>query len=247
MRVHGRVVHTGPRGSRGNLKGDCDESPSREVPAHTPQIPEEHANVAEPDTLDTAEDIITHIREALDDNREWGELQNTSPAEFATYLVQLAAEARTGEAAQPVHGVQDTEDEGVEQPIVGLGGDPSVFTRRTEPHSARRVEAILAAVAIGPDLSEEQRTRVREFIAEFADCYALSMKEVMPIPGAEHTMNIPEGQTFTTKPHQRSTTPAQKEWYNGVIDEMLDTGIIAPMDPKDVKCVSPTTLAQKAH
>jgi hypothetical protein len=73
------------------------------------------------------------------------------------------------------------------------------------------------------------------------------MKEVIPIPGAEHTMNIPADTTFSTKVHQRPTTPAQKVWYNGVIDEMLEAGIIELIDPKDAKCVSLTTLAQKAY
>jgi hypothetical protein len=60
-------------------------------------------------------------------------------------------------------------------------------------------------------------------------------------------MNILEDTTFSVKVHQRPTTPAQKVWYNGVIDEMLEARIIEPIDPKDAKCVSPTTLAQKAH
>lgn len=47
--------------------------------------------------------------------------------------------------------------------------------------------------------------------------------------------------------HQQPLTPVQREWYNGVIDDMVEAGIISPIDPKDVKCVSPTTLAQKAH
>jgi hypothetical protein len=127
-----------------------------------------------------------------------------------------------------------------------MGEDMSIFTRLTDPYNPKWVAAVLKAVTVGPDLADEQRKRVHSFIAEFADCFALSMKEVMPIPGAEHTMNIPAKTTFSTKIHQRPTTPAQKRWYNDVINEMLAAGIIEGMDPKDVKCVSPTTLAQKA-
>jgi hypothetical protein len=88
---------------------------------------------------------------------------------------------------------------------------------------------------------------VQAFISEFVDCFVLSMKEVIPIPGVEHTMNIPADAMFSMKVHQRPTTPAQKVWYNGVIDEMLEAGIIEPINPKDAKCVSLTMLGQKAH
>jgi hypothetical protein len=52
------------------------------------------------------------------------------------------------------------------------------------------------------------------------------MKEVIPIPSAEQTVNILADEMFSMKIQQRPTTPAQKVWYNGVIDEMLAAGII---------------------
>ncbi|KAJ7106683.1 hypothetical protein C8R44DRAFT_638055, partial [Mycena epipterygia] len=158
---------------------------------------------------------------AAKESRVWEELQGGSPENFAAYLVQVTADANSGDAPQ-----QYAVDEGVEQPEIHVGGDASVFTRLTDPYNPKRVAAIQNAVTIGPDLTKAQRGMVRDFITEFADCYALSMKEVVPIPGAEHTMNIPTEATFNTKVHQRPTTPAQKLWYNSVIDEMLDAGII---------------------
>ena len=62
----------------------------------------------------------------------------------------------------------------------------SLFTRNTDPHNPRRVAEILENVSIGTDLSDEQQGRVHDLIAEFADCFALSVREVLPIPGAEH-------------------------------------------------------------
>ncbi len=47
--------------------------------------------------------------------------------------------------------------------------------------------------------------------------------------------------------HQRQLTPPQREYLNSKIDEMLGADIIEPCNPGNVKCVSPTTLAQKAH
>ncbi|KAJ7209814.1 hypothetical protein B0H12DRAFT_1033899, partial [Mycena haematopus] len=162
--------------------------------------------------------MAEHLRRAAEESQTWDTLRTSSPAEFAQYLVQVTADANIG--------LPQSGENGFEQPEIRLGEDSSIFTRLTDPYNPRRVDAVLKAVTIGPDLTSEQHGTVQAFIAEFADCYALSMKEVMPIPGAEHTMNIPVNATFNTKIHQRPTTPAQKQWYNGVIDEMLSAGII---------------------
>ncbi|KAJ7248275.1 hypothetical protein B0H12DRAFT_1020262, partial [Mycena haematopus] len=168
--------------------------------------------------------MAEYLKQAAEDIQIWNELCAGSPADFAQYLVQVTADASTS-ATVPGAFPQDSGD-GFEQPEIRLGEDTSIFTRLTDPYNPKRVAAVLDATTIGPDLTGEQHEVVREFIAEFADCYALSMKEVVPIPGAEHTMNIPADTTFNTKIHQRPTTPAQKHWYNGVIDEMLAAGII---------------------
>jgi hypothetical protein len=78
------------------------------------------------------------------------------------------------------------DDEGSLQPEIDLDDDTSLFTRATNPHNPRRVAEILKKVAVGVNLSGEQRDKVRDLIAEFADCFALSVREVLPIPGAEH-------------------------------------------------------------
>ena len=134
------------------------------------------------------------------------------------------------------------------QPEVELGGDHSLFTRVTDPHNPRRVSEILKHVSIGMDLSDEQRNRVRNLLSEFADCFALSVSEVIPIPGAEHRIHIPAGATFPKKiPRQRQLTEAQRAYLSDAIDELLKADIIEPIRPEDVKCVSPITLAQKVH
>ncbi|TRM66810.1 hypothetical protein BD626DRAFT_396574, partial [Schizophyllum amplum] len=152
----------------------------------------------------------------------------------------------------PVHVVEleggfASEGGGVAQPQVDVDADRSLFTRRTDPFAPRRVQAVLEAVRIGDDLSPEQRNTVIQFVREFADCFALSMHEVTAVPGATHRMDIPADTQFSTKPRQKPFTPLQKRWVNKVIDQMLEAGIITPIHPKDARCVSPTTLAQKAH
>jgi len=134
------------------------------------------------------------------------------------------------------------------QPEVELGGDQSLFTRVTDPHNPKRVEEILKQVSIGSDLSDEQRSRVRGLVSKFADCFALSVREVLPIPGAEHRIHIPPNTTFPKKiPRQRQLTEAQRAYLSDAIDELLKADIIESIRPEDVKCVSPITLAQKVH
>jgi hypothetical protein len=134
------------------------------------------------------------------------------------------------------------------QPEVETGGDNSLFTRATDPHNPRRITEILTHVSIGSDLTEDQQRSARELISEFADCFALSVHEVIPIPSAEHLIHIPLDVTFPKKiPHQRQLTDAQRAYLSDAIDELLVADIIEPIRPKDVKCASPITLAQKVH
>ena len=60
-------------------------------------------------------------------------------------------------------------------------------------------------------------------------------------------MDIPPGATFSTKVRQKSLTPPQRKYLYDSIDTMLKADIIEQCLPDQVKCVSPTTLAQKAH
>lgn len=134
------------------------------------------------------------------------------------------------------------------QPDMDLDGDTSLFTRITDPFNPRRIAEVLKHVSIGTDLSEDQTMQVRDLLTEFADCFALSVREVIAIPGAEHRIHIPAGVTFPKKiPHQRQLTGAQRAYLSDAIDELLAADIIEPIRPEDVKCASPLTLAQKAH
>jgi hypothetical protein len=42
-------------------------------------------------------------------------------------------------------------------------------------------------------------------------------------------------------------TPPKTAYFSNALDIMLDPGVCAPIAAKDVKCVSPITLAAKAH
>jgi hypothetical protein len=134
-----------------------------------------------------------------------------------------------------------------EQPDVAKVFKPSILTRKTDPHNPERVAAILAKVTIGHNLTPAQVETVQSLISEFAECFVLSMSEVTAVEGAAHRLDIPRDMQFRTKVNQRPQTPPQKEFFNGVIDKMLEAGIIRPIDHQDVKCCGATTLAKKAH
>jgi len=89
---------------------------------------------------------------------------------------------------------------------------------------------------------------VVDLLTEFADSFALSISEVIPIPGAEHHIHVPPDTTFLKKiPHQRQLTELQKSYLSNAIDELLTADIIESIRPEDVLCTSPLTLAQKVH
>ena len=146
-----------------------------------------------------------------------------------------------------VHQVLEDLAPGTEQPEIPIHMDHSIFTRATEPFKPERVAEILRLVEISADISSEERQAVEVLIQDFADVYALSVHEVKHIPGATHRLEIPEDAKFNTKIHQRPMSPPQTAYFSKALDVMLEAGVCAPIAAKDVKCVSPITLAAKAH
>ena len=136
---------------------------------------------------------------------------------------------------------------GTEIPTEGLEVNESLYTRHTDAFKPERVQAVLNTVTIGPNLTDDERKKANNLIGKFADCFALAVSEVTQVPGAVHHLNIPKDVKFSTKVQQRPLTPPQRQYLNKKIDEMLEVGVIEHVDPSQVKCVSPTVLAQKAH
>ncbi|KAG2114289.1 uncharacterized protein F5147DRAFT_570684, partial [Suillus discolor] len=125
--------------------------------------------------------------------------------------------------------------------------EAAVFTRTTNPGNPKRVAYIVKAVQYGKELTEEECKRVEDLVKKYADIFACSLSEVLPIPGAQHRLNIPEDATFNLRIHQRALTPPQAKFLHGRIDEMLAAGIIEKAPAEQVKCCATTVLAQKAH
>lgn len=145
---------------------------------------------------------------------------------------------------------EDVEDRNLadetEVPTEGLQTNTNLFTRSTDPFKSERVEEVLRLVTIGEDLTEDEKLTVRELLAKWADVFALSVSEVKP-EGAIHRLDISEDASFSCKVNQKPLTPPQRKYLHTSIDTMLAADIIEPCEPGKVKCVSPTTLAQKTH
>ena len=136
---------------------------------------------------------------------------------------------------------------GAEQPEIDVDIDTSVFIRMTDPMKAEHVSEILRSIEIGDDLTTEEQQRVKDIVAEFADMFALSIRGVKHIPGALHRLDVPEDATLNTRIGQHRMTPPQAEYFTKALDIMIDAGVVASIAAKDVKCVSPITMAAKAH
>ncbi|TFK58739.1 hypothetical protein BDN72DRAFT_781679, partial [Pluteus cervinus] len=131
--------------------------------------------------------------------------------------------------------------------VDGLVDNDNLFTRHTKPFKPARVAEVLRLVKIGNDLTDEERVQVIGLVTEFADVFALSVSEVRNVEGAVHKLLIPEGSTFSKRVRQKPVTPPQREYLHQKVSKMLAADIIEQCRPEDVKCVSLTTLAQKAH
>lgn len=75
----------------------------------------------------------------------------------------------------------------------------SILTQSTKPFKAECVARIIWEVTIGPDITDAQCDKIHKLLRDFADCFALAIKEVNTIPDAIHKLNIPEGTTFRAK------------------------------------------------
>lgn len=140
-----------------------------------------------------------------------------------------------------------SDDYSTEIPENGTKRDKNLFMRKNYPSQPARVAEGLRQVKIREDLTMEQRAAVEKLVAEWADVFALSISEVFPVENTVHTLDIPADATFSRKIHQKPLTLLQQQYLHARIDDMLTAGVLEQCEPGQVKCVSPTTLAQKVH
>ncbi|KAF8593174.1 hypothetical protein BDV93DRAFT_394660, partial [Ceratobasidium sp. AG-I] len=90
-----------------------------------------------------------------------------------------------------------------------------------------RVAEVLSRITIGDDLDAHQREQLTNLIREFADIFALSLSEVLPVDFAELRLDIPDGVEFPKRAGQKRLTEPQRQWLYKVLDEMEKAKIIA--------------------
>ncbi|KAG1787215.1 uncharacterized protein HD556DRAFT_1247217, partial [Suillus plorans] len=115
------------------------------------------------------------------------------------------------------------------------------------PFYPPRVETIVNAVRYGTHLNEEQLQKSHELVAEFADVFVLSIREVKPVDFIKFCLQIPRDTTFLKRVHQRPLTKPQREYLFLVLDDMRRAGIMCFIPSDEVKAVASTVLVQKAH
>jgi hypothetical protein len=128
-----------------------------------------------------------------------------------------------------------------------LEGATSTFTRQQDLFSQSRVDVVLKAIEISDDMTAEQREAVCNLIAKYADCFALSIREVIPAKDTTLRLNIPEEAQLPMKTCQHTFTPPQRRYLHKKILEMLEAGIIEQANLSKIKCMSQTMLGQKQH
>ncbi|KAG2112268.1 uncharacterized protein F5147DRAFT_572668, partial [Suillus discolor] len=77
-----------------------------------------------------------------------------------------------------------------------------------------RIKYIVKLVQYGDTLTEDERSKAEALVAKYADIFACSLWEVIPVLGAQHCLDIPDGTTFNLRVHQRALTPLQTQFLH---------------------------------
>lgn len=146
----------------------------------------------------------------------------------------------TGMRTADIHALGDVTEEAVK-----LDRGPAESQRKRDPFAEDRVREIVEKVQLGPDLTDEQRDRVRALITEFADIFALSLSEVWPVDWHKHHLNVDPSIGLPRKIGQRPLQENQKEWFFKQIDEMEAAHIVQRVPGEFIKCLNSTNLQPK--
>jgi hypothetical protein len=117
--------------------------------------------------------------------------------------------------------------------------------RITDPFAEERVNEILQKIAIGPDLTNDQRDEIQALIRDYADVFALSLSEVRVVDWYKHHLNIDPSIKLPKKTAQRPVTEAQKDWFFSILDEMEDAHVVQRVPGDFIKALSSTNVQLK--
>ncbi|QRV96890.1 Retrovirus-related Pol polyprotein from transposon opus [Ceratobasidium sp. AG-Ba] len=117
--------------------------------------------------------------------------------------------------------------------------------RRSDPFKPSRVAEILRKVKIGPDISKEQKRKVQALVSEYADVFALSLSEVLPVSITEMKLKIPEDTIFPKRVGQRKLSEPQQQALYAMLDELEEAKIVERVTQDQVAAVSPINMVPK--
>ena len=215
------------------------------------QLTEEWARIAQVGASDTPRDEVRHTNGGRDPDVD----QLTKIVQSETRIKQLMnhMDILREMAIGRDEVVVDTCDETAAVDAIGdvttdefkINRGSNTSARVTNAFDEARVQEILKAVEIGPDLTEDQREQVRSLVREYADVFALSLSEVLYVDWYKHKINIDPEQIFPTRINQRPITEGQKEWFHNILDDMEKSYVIQKVPGDFIKNLSSTNLAPK--
>ena len=166
----------------------------------------------------------------------------TSLRSKLTHLRRIAAEHQPPDTPQntPIHMAN-----AVTSQDFTIDRGENTTTRISNPFETQRVDEILNKIELGPDLTDDQRERIRTLIQDYADVFAISLSEVRVVDWHKHHLNIDTSVKLPTRVSQRPITEAQKDWFFSILDEMEDAHVIQKVPSTFIKAISSTNLAPK--
>ncbi|KAH8086843.1 hypothetical protein HD553DRAFT_270463, partial [Filobasidium floriforme] len=106
-------------------------------------------------------------------------------------------------------------------------------------------ESVLDHIEIGPDLKDDERERVRAMLLKYRRAFALTTKDIEATDLGVHDFEVDPSIKLSTRPRRIRMTPDELREASAHVDELLEAGVIAPIAPQDVKCVSDVIMVPK--
>ncbi|QRW08776.1 Retrovirus-related Pol polyprotein from transposon opus [Ceratobasidium sp. AG-Ba] len=158
-------------------------------------------------------------------------------------VVERAKRTRERERGPVDIAVIEQLDKPTERPVTAPPVPDS--ERRSNPFKQSRVAEILRKVRIGDGIDAEQRSRVKALVSEYADVFALSLSEVLPVSITEMKLDIPEDATFPKRAGQRKLSEPQRQALYAMLDELEEAKIVERVTQDQVAAVSPINMVPK--
>ncbi|KAG6838693.1 hypothetical protein C0991_009496, partial [Blastosporella zonata] len=181
-----------------NLKKDSEAENAEEPPRIRQKAYVEDAPEDSKESILEGEEVVHYAK--VDRWKLWKGRAQRQHRRWKTRLNGVKRSVHTA-STSPVCVVDDAANTalGTEIPADSFRKEEGIFTRRSDPFQKARVDEILRLVKRGEDLTGEQNETITKLIERYADIFALSVSEVLPVNGTKHTLDIPKDAKFSKK------------------------------------------------